>query len=647
MEPNASTMRLNALLQKTQSNGGGTVVPGVAPENAAKLDAIFNQVAPTAPKAPEPIEEKKSVGGFIKNVGSSGSDLIGGIINALVHPIDTGRNLGNLALGGGQKLVGYEGNAASKVDQVVQYYKNRYGKDIGSTLYEDPVGVLADLSTLLGGGGALLRGASKVAGVSDVARISGATGNALRYGKLADKAAVATDPLRMAGKAAGFISKETGATDALVKAKQFTAGLFKGDDAATATRGAEVANKGIRGKLDEMALNAGMDQPTKTILRKPLPGEKPAQTAARLEKEYQKYYKIEENYKLDPRADTALEAVGSEIGNAYKTVIGKQQELGKLIGQARKEATTPVNIKPAQDFINSELKGNGIIITPKGYKIEKGYTTKLTAREISELIKARKELIKLSKNPSAENLSNFKQRIAKDIDFSKPMGKSLPDAERIMRGTYDALAEALNVKGSPDLQGIYALNKEYERLSKLLDEGEGILGKKTLTGDYKHDASIAKASIKSLHAGGKKDFLKALGKEVKDDFIQKAMTAAQAMKDIGNYKQASLLEELAKGLTGANDQLRVIVGARGIQPQAILRQGIDKVVGGVMEKVGGSPKNRTIKYIKEGGPKTRTTAKPTPKPSLIRNALKQFGGTSQIRTRNAVLREALGNDYEE
>lgn len=625
-----------------------------------QADAIAQQNAPKPP-------EKKSVGGFIKNIGKSGADLIGGVVNALIHPVKTAGALGNLALGAGQKLVGYEGDASAAVDQVVDFYKTRYGKDIKETLYNDPIGVLADLTTVLGGGGALLRTAGKAGKISELATASGAADKAIRYGSVAEKAAIASDPLRLAAKGASFLSKEVGATEALTKAKTFVSTLFKGadktDEALRTGKATEVAT-GLREKINKSALDSGMDAQTQTILRRAKPGEKPAQTAKRLEKEYAKYSKAEELYQKDPSADNALQVVGTEIGEGYKAIIKKQQELGKMIGTARKEATTPVAIKPAQDFIAKELTENGIVVTPRGYKIQKGYSTKLTSREINELLKARKELASLSKNPTAENLSNFKQRIAKDIDFSKPMGKSLPDAERIMRGTYDALAEALNVKGSPDLQGIYAMNKEYERLSKLLDEGEGILGKKTLTGDFKHDAGLAKASIKSLHSGAKKDFLQALGKETGEDYIQKSLTAAQAMKDLGSFQQASLLEELASGIAGKNDQLRLNIGAGGLRPSAIFRAGIDKIAEKGRDVITGTPKERTVRYIQEGAgkvkdrirnAKTKVTEVPKVETgrlrTVINEALRQAGyttkpGGSAIRVRNAQILKALGVEEE-
>ncbi len=667
-----STTRLNAILAKSAANGGGISAPvaGVAPDNQAKLDQIFSQVAPQAAPAPAPAPEKKSVGGFVKNVVHSGADLLGGIVNALVHPIDTAKNLGGLVLGAGEKLVGYQGDAAAKVDQVVNYYKNRYGKDIGNTLYSDPIGVLADLSTVLGGGGALLKAAGKVAELSDVARASGAANTALRYGSMASKAAEVTDPLRLASKGAGFVSRETGATAAATKAKEFVSNVFtpKAEAAteatAAGTRGAAatpkvpaVSTTGIRGKLDEMALNSGMDKQTQTILRKPLPGEKPAQTAARLEKDYAKYSKAEEAYKVDPSGDNGLQVVGTEIGNGYKDVIKKQQELGKLIGQARKESTSLVDIKPAVESLQKNIADSGLIKTKKGYKVGPDGTP-LAPHDISMLKTAEADLKKLGKNPTAQAVSNFKTQLSAKVDFAK--GKSAlykpTNAERIIGNIYHELDNGLNVKGKPDLQGIYAMNKEYSRLNNLLEAGDGILGKKTLSGDFTHDAGLAKASIKSLHSGGKKDFLVALGKETGNDYIQKATVAAQAMKDAGNYQQASLLEELANGIAGNNDQLRVSIGKGGIRPQAIVRESVGKVVDTAVGRMTKSPKERTIRYIKEGdaaATKTRGAAKATAaeaaaaKPSRIKQGLRQLGfsnkpGSSAIRTRNAQVDKALG-----
>lgn len=652
MNPEAKT-RVDSLLKKYSAPAGGaTSAPGVDPD----MDAIFNEVAPVTARgeAPTVTPEKKSVGGFVKNVGSSGADLIGGIVKALVNPVDTAKNVGGLVVGAGQKLVGYDGEQSYKVDQLVDYYKQRYGKDLSKTLYEDPVGVLADLSTVLGGGGALLKGVGKIAELSDIAKVSGAAEKATRYGKILDKGATVTDPLAVGVRGAGLVSRETGLSDAATRAKDFTTNLFNKDEALVApVRGTAPAKKGVREKIEEAALETGMDKQTQTILRQPLPGEKPAQTAARVQKEAEKFYKAQEEHMAKgAEYDNAQQVLGSAIGDGYRKVLTKQQELGDMIGKARKEATTPVDLTGAREFLEKELSSNGVIITPKGYKIEKGYTTKLTNSEINELLGARKKLIKTAKNPSAENVSNLKELIAKDIDFGRPLGKTSPGADRIVRGMYDQMAEALNVKEAPDLRGIYAMNKEYERLSKLLEEGEGILGKKSpTTGEFRHDASLAKASVNSLHASNKIDFLKLLGKEVGENYIQQAAIAKQVMQDLGDFKQASFLEQF---VNGAKESRRT---------NSLIEKGIDKVVDIATTKAVGEPKERTLRFIKKDAPKeapaTKTRGKVAEpvkvepkKPSKIMQGLRQLGyttkaGGSKIRTRNAVINEALGLDQQE
>jgi hypothetical protein len=114
----------------------------------------------------KPVE--KSIGGFVKNIGESGADLVGSTVGAVLNPIETVKNLISLVK---DPMV------------LVDYYKNRYGKDLLTTLYEDPVGVLGDLSTVIGGAGAV----AKVGGLTKVA-------------KVANVASKLTDPLTIASK---------------------------------------------------------------------------------------------------------------------------------------------------------------------------------------------------------------------------------------------------------------------------------------------------------------------------------------------------------------------------------------------------------------------------------------------------------------
>lgn len=160
---------------------------GLSPQEALKPQATPN--------------EGFSVGRTIGNIPKSAGSLIGGVVDAAVHPIRTAKAIGSVAAGGVEKLIPGKQAEEASFDQLVGHYKERYGSvdQFLKTLEDDPVGVLADASTVFGGAGAALKGAgalSKSASLSNAgARVAGA--------------AEAVNPIAMTG--AG-ISKLTQAT---------------------------------------------------------------------------------------------------------------------------------------------------------------------------------------------------------------------------------------------------------------------------------------------------------------------------------------------------------------------------------------------------------------------------------------------------
>ena len=134
-------------------------------------------------------EPDRSLLGFGGNVLSSGANLVGGIAHAATHPLETTKGILDIGAGALQNALpkpvvdfinNFDSNpeAAQKAVQVANAVGGQYAKDYGSVegfknkLYTDPVGVLADFSTLLGlGGGALktVAGAAKVAGAPEMA----------------------------------------------------------------------------------------------------------------------------------------------------------------------------------------------------------------------------------------------------------------------------------------------------------------------------------------------------------------------------------------------------------------------------------------------------------------------------------------------
>lgn len=133
------------------------------------------------------ITASPSVGGFLGNIVKSGANLLGGIGEAVVHPLTTAQNLASIPVGGLEELAGNTNDETQKFDAFTNYFKQRYGgiSNIENTLYSDPVGVLADLSTALGiGGGALGLGAkaAELGGLGTAADVAGSIGKAGEFG---------------------------------------------------------------------------------------------------------------------------------------------------------------------------------------------------------------------------------------------------------------------------------------------------------------------------------------------------------------------------------------------------------------------------------------------------------------------------------
>lgn len=160
----------------------------------------------------------KSLGGFAGNVVKSAGNLIGGVAQAVMNPIDTAKTLGKTALGGVQKLIPGEQDSEQNFDQLTEFFKQRYGswEAVKETAYNDPVGFLADASTVIGGTGAAIRGAGAVTRSSSLARAGQAVG---RVGAAIDPITATTRATTaVAGKvAAPLLGATTGAGTAAIK----------------------------------------------------------------------------------------------------------------------------------------------------------------------------------------------------------------------------------------------------------------------------------------------------------------------------------------------------------------------------------------------------------------------------------------------
>jgi hypothetical protein len=198
----------------TSPDGKTYVVEG--PEGATKEQAFHmlqtqaaapaKQATPAQPRAwaDVPLDA-------LKNAPASASHFLGGIYQAVRHPLDTAGNV--LDLGAGalrnalptsvssaiDKLDTQQGAAnqrrmSAKADAVGQFFKDRYGSAEGlkTTLATDPVGAAADASAVLTGGAGLARLGGRVTGAAALTNTGDALATAAKY----------TNPLGAVGYAA-------------------------------------------------------------------------------------------------------------------------------------------------------------------------------------------------------------------------------------------------------------------------------------------------------------------------------------------------------------------------------------------------------------------------------------------------------------
>lgn len=226
----------------------------------------------------------------VQNIPKSAGEYVGAIAHAVTSPIETGGNLVDVFTGAVQNAIPEFMQSESarpqreKAAAVGKFFTDRYGSVDGfkNAVANDPVGVMADISTVLTAGGAL---AAKLPGVAGkVGRAVNIAGKAVDPLNLAIKA---TKPVAsLAGKAAaeliGGLGTHSGGETIKTAAKVGHKAGATGSDAAdmfTANmRGAADmtdvldtvrSNVAEMGKAKQAAYRAGMAQVAgdKTVLK--------------------------------------------------------------------------------------------------------------------------------------------------------------------------------------------------------------------------------------------------------------------------------------------------------------------------------------------------------------------------------------------
>ncbi len=286
----------------------------------------------------------------------------------------------------------------------------------------------------------------------------------------------------------------------------------------------------------------------------------------------------------DVKADAPIATVGSRIGDAYSTVVKMRQAVGQqmaseLEGMGNKTAPVTDSIGAFQ----KELLDNGAKYDTINKEVTGGSNSKFSTSDKTLLSKYASELQALGKNPTMQELDAFVSRMPNEIQGLKSSSSITfkTNAERIINNNLNSLRDTLTQNGTPEYA---AARKSYSSLSNFLDEGSKYLGKKTQSGDFAKDTSLAKSSAESLLAGGKKDWLVKLEGLTGYPALDESTLAIQAMKDAGDTRGLSLFKSLADGGIespsgivskvigyGANLAKRAVVGGPADQTRAFLQ----------------------------------------------------------------------------
>lgn len=140
--------------------------------------------------------------GAVKNTPASALKLASDIYNAIRHPVDTATAVYSTARGGIEKLAPGESKPSEheqNFDQMVEFFAQRYGgsENLRKTIETDPVGFLADISSVFTGAGGAVRGSAAVA--SKVGpRAAAVAAPVAKAGRALSEVGAVTDPVSMA-----------------------------------------------------------------------------------------------------------------------------------------------------------------------------------------------------------------------------------------------------------------------------------------------------------------------------------------------------------------------------------------------------------------------------------------------------------------
>lgn len=548
---------------------------GIVPAAPQDYSQVTTPVAPRDYSQMNTPDVPKTASGFIKNVGTSAANFGKGILNAAVHPVDTAVNIGKVALGGVQKLIPGEQSSEVNFDVLTDYFKSSYGsaEAFKNHVYEDPVGFVSDLSTLFGGAGLVAKGISTAGKIGELGGLSSVAGKAA---KLAKQASDITDPLQLAMKGAGAgVSKISEVTKGAVPEtvakskymspietfKNYTADVkMEGSprvkaiiDDMTGKKNRQAEEMGFKvadTEVNPEKIKAVQDSLIKyaqqqidnqsSVGKKPGPVISIANDVENLLTEAEKHFK--DNIK--PRYKAELDKVGDvpiDIKDDYR---------------AFNDAVT----ERANAVLSKKVMKNGREVTVRGvFPTTNSKVVGLTkdgAKRVSNFNESLRELMgpQYSSPTKVRDIKNFISReydLIKDLPNTNDVG--------IIKQT---LSQLRNKFEEADLGDFNAVRKEYRDALNVVNDARSTLGEPTInpddftnTGLGKRAPGALKSSIESVSGEKFHSSISALenyvsratGKKNILSTAEKYLLAKQVMKDLGDYRGSSLVEETARG----------------------------------------------------------------------------------------------------
>lgn len=296
----------------------------------------------------------------------------------------------------------------------------------------------------------------------------------------------------------------------------------------------------------------------------------------------------------DIKTDPPISVVGESIGDAFNKVIASRRNVGKIMSsELEKIGDTRVSLlENSYNFFTKKLQESGLSFSRGTLKPTQA-ETKFADADVKLLQEYASQLSRLGGNPTVREIDAFLARTTDNLNLYKSSNgiTGTTNAERLIKGSLSELREQFNPAKNPSFAPYYEARKQYANLSDFIDDGVGFLGKITQSGDFARDASLAKSSVQSILNNGKKDWLEKLEQLTGYQALDDSVLALQAMKDAGDFRGLSLLDELSKGAPTA---------------AGFTQKTIDYAMQKVGRAVGGTPEEQTrafLQALKEGAAK--------------------------------------------